>query len=97
MNCTSLSKVFQCLQEAGLTLRGAKCQIGMSRVCYLGHIFDINGMHPDPSKINCVHDWPIPTAATMIKQSLGLVSYYWRYIAKFTDIAAPLGLSLLCF
>ena len=85
-----LEQVFQCLQEAGLTLCGAKCQIGMSRVCYLGHIFDSNGMHPDPSKINCVRYWPIPTTATMVKQFLGLASYYRRYIVKFADVAAPL-------
>ena len=83
-----LGQVFQRLQEAGLTLHGAKCQIGMSRVCYLGHIFNSNDMHPDPSKINCVHDWAIPTT---IKQFLGLASYYQRYIAKFADIAAPLN------
>ena len=62
----------------------------MSKVCYLGHIFDGDGMHPDPSKIRCVQDWPIPTTATMVKQFLGLASYYQRYIEKFADIAAPL-------
>ena len=85
-----LKQVFQHLQEADLTLRGAKCQIGMSKVCYLGHIFDGDGMHPDPSKIKCVQDWPIPTTATMVKQFLGLASYYRQYIEKFADIAAPL-------
>ena len=85
-----LEQVLQRLQEAGLTLCGAKCQIGMSKVCYLGHIFDSDGMHPDPSKIKCVQDWPIPTTATMVKQFLGLASYYRRYIEKFADIAAPL-------
>ena len=83
-----LEQIFQRLQEAGLTLHGTKCQIRMSRACYLGHIFDSNGMHPDPSKINCVRDWPISTTATMVKQFLGLASYYRRYIA--TDIAASL-------
>ena len=62
----------------------------MSKVCYLGHIFDGDGMHPDPSKIKCVQEWPIPTTATMVKQFLGLASYYRRYIEKFADIAAPL-------
>ena len=81
---------FQRLQDAGLTLRGHKCHIGMSRVYYLGHIFDHNGMHPDPGKIICVQDWPIPTNATTLKQFLGLASYYRRYIEKFADIAAPL-------
>ena len=85
-----LQQVFQRLQDTGLTLRGHKCHIGMSRVYYLGHIFDHNGMHPDPGKISCVHDWPIPTNATTLKQFLGLASYYRRYIEKFADIAAPL-------
>ena len=85
-----LEQVFQCLQEASLTLCGAKYQIRMSRVCYLGHILDSNGMHPDPSKIDCVCEWPIPTTATMVKQFLGLASYYQKYIAKFANIAVPL-------
>ena len=85
-----LQQVFQCLQGAGLTLRGSKCHIGVSKVCYPGHIFDYNGMHPDPCKVNCVQDWPTPTNATTPKQFLGLASYYRRYIEKFADIAAPL-------
>ena len=85
-----LQQVFQCLQDAGLTLRGHKCHIGMSRVYYLGHIFDHNGMHPDPCKISCVQDWPTPTDATTLKQFLGLALYYRWYIGKFADIAAPL-------
>ena len=85
-----LKQVFQRLQDAGLTLRGNKCHIGVPEVCYLGHIFDGNGMHPDPSKVSCVQDWPTPTSATTLKQFLGLASYYRRYIEKFADIAAPL-------
>ena len=85
-----LQQVFQCLQDAGLTLRGNKCHIGVSRVCYLGHIFDGNGMHPDPCKVSSVQEWPTPTNATTLKQFLGLAPYYWRYIEKFADIATPL-------
>ena len=85
-----LQQVFQRLQGAALTLRGSKYHIGVSKVCYLGHIFDYNGMHPDPCKVSCVQDWPTPTNATTLKQFLGLASYYRRYIEKFADIAAPL-------
>ena len=34
-----LSTIFQRLCDAGLTLRGKKCHIGMSSVTYLGHVF----------------------------------------------------------
>ena len=85
-----LQQVFQRLQDVGLTLRGTKYHIGMHKVCYLGHIFDGKGMHPDPCKIASVQDWPTPTNVTTLKQFLGLASYYRRYIEKFADIAAPL-------
>ena len=85
-----LEIVFKRLSEAGLTLRGAKCHIGMTTVQYLGHVFSAGGMSPDPKKVQVVLDWPTPTSATEVRQFLGLVSYYRRYIQHFANIAAPL-------
>ena len=85
-----LHQVFQRLHQAGLTLRGNKCCIGMKEVPYLGHIFSGKGMSPDPAKVKAVLDWPIPTDVTEVHKFLGLASYYRRYIAQFSDIAAPL-------
>ena len=45
-----LEQAFQCLREAGLTLRGSKCQIGVAQLTYLGHTFSREGMSPDTSK-----------------------------------------------
>ena len=46
-----LTALFQCLKDAGLSLRGNKCHIGLSKVCYLGHIFSAKGMMPDDRKV----------------------------------------------
>ena len=46
-----LEQAFQLLREAGLTLRGSKCRIGMAQVTYLGHTFSRAGMLPDSSKV----------------------------------------------
>ena len=85
-----LEIVFQRLLNAGLTLRGTKCDIEMSSVQYLGHVFSANGMSPDPNKVKAVADWPVPTNVTEVYQFLGLASYYRRYVQNFSTIAAPL-------
>ena len=43
--------VFKHLFDAGLTLRGPKCHIGMNAVRYLGHVFSGVGMSADPGKV----------------------------------------------
>ena len=87
-----LKIVFQRIRDAGLTLRGAKCHVGLPSVHYLGHVFSGKGMPPDPSKIQDITDWPCPTNPTEVRQFLGLASYYRRYILNFSNIAAPLYL-----
>ena len=85
-----MTTVFQRLHDAGLTLRGRKCRIGMTSVTYLGHVFSANGMSPDPTKVQAVQAWPVPTDVKGLRQFLGLSSYYRRYIQDFSKIAAPL-------
>ena len=83
--------LFECLSQAGLTLRGDKCTIGLTKVKYLGHLFSAKGMEPDHQKIAAVYDWDIPKNVSELKSFLGLASYYRRYICQFADIAAPLN------
>ena len=75
--------MFKHLSEAGLTLRGAKCHIGMTTVQYLGHVFSAGGMSPDPKEVQVVLDWPTPNRYVSSW-------YYRRYIQHFANIAAPL-------
>ena len=85
-----LEQAFQCLREAGLTLRGSKCQIGVAQVTYLGHTFSREGMSPDSSKAR--HGSKLVPAKDEAKvwRFRGLTSYYHKYINTFADITAPL-------
>jgi len=49
-----LGIVFQCLLDAGLTLRGVKCHIRISTVQYLGNLFLAAEMSPDPKNVQVV-------------------------------------------
>jgi len=59
-------------------------------VAYLGHIISENGVKPDPNKIKAITNFPIPRNPKNIKQFLGLVGYYRRFIPQFSKIAKPL-------
>ena len=85
-----LQEVFCRLRDAGLTLRGRKCHIGLSEVSYLGHVFSKGGMAPDPHKVDVIQKWSASKNVEDVRHFLGLASYYRRYIHQFANIAAPL-------
>nr|GEV45948.1 hypothetical protein [Tanacetum cinerariifolium] len=59
-------------------------------VQFLGHVIDSQCIHVDPAKIESIKDWESPKTPTEIRQFLGLVSYYWRFIEGFLKIAKPI-------
>ena len=48
------------------------------------------GLECDPKKIEDVKSWPVPDCLKSVRQFLGFVGYYRRFIPKFADIATPL-------
>ena len=44
----------------------------------------------DPSKVNKIKSWPIPTSSREVQQFLGLANYYRHYIKGFAEMAKPL-------
>ena len=68
--------LFERLSQAGLTLRGDKCTIRLTKVKYLGHTFSGKRMEPDPQKIVAVSNWEILNNVGELQSFLGLASYY---------------------
>ncbi|GJW15117.1 putative reverse transcriptase domain-containing protein [Tanacetum coccineum] len=59
-----------------------KCDFWLSRVQFLGHVIDSEGIHVDPAKIESIKDWASPKTPTEIHQFLGLTGYYRRFIEE---------------
>ena len=57
---------------------------------FLGHIVGRRGLECDPTKIEDVKLWPVPDCLKSVRQFLGFVGYYRRFIPRFADVATPL-------
>ena len=81
---------FQRLREADLKLKNSKCNYFKTHVQYLGHLVSGKGIRLLPEKLDSIKKMPAPTTAKEIKQFLGLVGYYRKFIPRFADIARPM-------
>ena len=59
-------------------------------VNFFGCLYDANGVHPDPGKVNAVHALSVPTNITKLQGFLGLVMYLSPFIPGLSTLTAPL-------
>ena len=86
----NLKDVFQRLREASLKLKPKKCSLFQTQVTYLGHVVSENGIACDPSKIQTIENWPVPSNKSEVRSALGLIGYYRKFIPQFAETAKPL-------
>ena len=85
-----LETVFKRLHNAGLKLKESKCDFFRSQIHYLGHMLLAEGIQPLPEKLDSITNMPAPENQTEVKQLLGLVGYYHKFVPHFSDISRPL-------
>ena len=89
-HCQHIKTVLCRLQEAGLTAKPAKCQLGRRQCVYLGHLVGNGEVRPEQSNIDAVANFPQPVIKKQIRSFLGLTGYYRRFIHSYSTIASPL-------
>ncbi|GKE43593.1 retrotransposon protein, putative, ty3-gypsy subclass, partial [Tanacetum coccineum] len=72
------------LKKEQLYAKFSKCDFWLDSMQFLGHVIDSKGVHVDPSKIKAIKNWVAPTTPTEVRQFLGLVGYYQRFIEGFS-------------
>ena len=87
-----LRKLFMKLRKADLKLKKVKCNFLKKHIQYLGHIISGNGITPMPEKLECIKDMPPPKTSKEVKQFLGLIGYYRKFVPRFSDLARPLNM-----
>ena len=85
-----LEEIFTRLKAAGLKLKLEKCCFFKKHIQYLGHLISADRIQPLPEKLESITKMPAPRNPKEVKQFLGLVGYYRKFIPRFADISRVL-------
>ena len=86
-----LRLLFERLRTADLKLKEVKCNFLKRHIQYLGHIVLGEGITPLLEKLNSIQKMLPPKTPKEIKQFLGLIGYYRKFMHRFSDLARPLN------
>ena len=89
-HCTSLDRVLNRIKHSGLKLKPEKCSLFKEKLVYLGYEISSEGIRSDPSKLEVIRNWQIPTSTTDLKKFLGVLGYFRKSMDAFAQHAAPL-------
>lgn len=89
-HCQRLEILFNRLRQHGLKLKPSKCFLLKPEVKFFGHLISSQGIKVDGEKIQALECWPAPKNVKDLRQVLGLMSYYRRFVPGFAQLARPL-------
>ena len=85
-----LRAVLDCIRDAGLKLKPAKCKLFCEQVLYLGHVISPAGVCPYFAKLRVLADWPLPTTVRELQSFFGIVNFYSDFIDEQTALTFSL-------
>jgi len=88
---THLRQLFARLSEYGVKVNPAKCVLGQKEVQFLGYLVSAEGTRPLPAKIEAIKNFPKPTNAKQLRQFLGTINFYRRFIPETAKDQAALN------
>lgn len=86
----NLLALFKRLQELNLHVNRSKCIFFVTKISYVGYIIEGRKIWKDPSKVRAIMEAAPPTDVTGVKQLLGLITYYSRFIPNASEITFPI-------
>ncbi|KAI5724763.1 hypothetical protein M8J77_006869 [Diaphorina citri] len=86
-----LTIIFERFQQYSLVLNPSKCVFGQPEVKFLGYLNSNQGTCPLPNRVKDILDYEQPTTAKGLRQFLGMVNFYRRFISRASDTLATVS------
>ena len=85
-----LHNLMQVAHKYGVVFNPQKMHVKAPAINFFGYLYDANGVHPDPEKVDAVHALPAPTNVTKLQEFLGILTYLSPFICGLSTLTAPL-------
>ena len=85
-----LKQLLDAITEEGFRLKVTKCKFVASSVKYLGHFITKNTVTPLKDNLKSIIDFPTPQNRKQIRQFLGKMNFYGKYIPNVSIVLDPL-------
>ena len=86
-----IRQVLQRFHEHGVIINPTKCEFGKQELVFLGHLVNRDGIRPLPDKVKTLKDFPQPASQRKLREFLGLVNFYHRFIPNCAHTLSPLN------
>ena len=85
-----LRQLFDRLADYGLVVNPKKCVLGQSCLEFLGHCVTSSGVCPLLERVQHITDFPRPQSTKSLKEFLGMLNFYRRFVPQAAAILLPL-------
>lgn len=86
-----LRAVFRRLNEYGVVINPLKCEFGVEKLTFLGHHVNSKGIQPLEDKVLAVREFPRPDSQRRLREFLGLINFYHRFLNHGAAVLKPLN------
>lgn len=88
-----LEELFTDIRRARIRLNLSKTKLDRDELEFVGHRISEVGVRPIESRVQLIQEMEKPKTVRQLRRFIGFVSYYRKFIVKFSDLLWPLNSS----
>ena len=85
-----LTAVLKRIQAAGVTLNKEKCEFAKTKLIFVGHIVDHQGIKADPEKTAAIKEMSRPENVNELRRFLGMINQMGKFLCNLAQLTPPL-------